>query len=143
MAMAFTFRVLENSVRNYVLEVVGVDTGAVTAYTSDGTSNGILAANGFTPTTSAKVRRIVYNTTNCMARLQWHQTANAELANLSGFGDLNLDGSVTTVSTQGIINDKGAGSTGDIDLSSIAIAAVTTGTVTAALTLVIFIVKGQ
>lgn len=136
MAMAFTFRVLENGARDYILEIVGVDTAATTAFTSDGSSNGVLAANGFAPTTSAKVRRIVYNTTNCMARLQWHQAANAELANLSGYGDMCLK------DTQGIINDKGAGSTGDIDLSSIAIQAVTTGTVTAAMTLVLEITKG-
>lgn len=136
MAMAFTFRVLENSARNYILEVVGIDTAATTAYTSDGSSAGIIAANGYTPTTSLKVRRIIYNTTNCMARLQWHATANTELANLSGFGHMCVR------DTQGIINDKTTGSTGDIDLSSIAIAAVTTGTVTAAMTLVIEMIKG-
>jgi len=136
MAMAFTFRVLENSARNYILEVVGIDTAATTAYTSDGSSAGIIAANGYTPTTSLKVKRIVYNTTNCMARLQWHATSNVELANVSGYGQIKL------CETQGIINDKTTGSTGDIDLSSIAIAAVATGTVTAAMTLVIEAIKG-
>ncbi len=136
MAMAFTFSVLENSSRNYILEVVGIDTGATTAYTQDGSSSGIVAANGYTPTTSLKIRRIEYNTTNCAARLQWHQTTNAELALLSGYGCLDLE------DTQGLINPKGAGSTGDIDLFSIAIAAVASGTVTAAMTLVIECVKG-
>jgi len=136
MAMSFTFSVIENSARNYILEITGVDTAATTAYTSDGTSNGIVAANGYTPTTSLKVRRIVYNTTNCMARLQWHQTSNAELANLSGYGTVDIR------DTQGMINPKGAGSTGDIDLSSIAIAAVASGTVTAAMTLIIECTKG-
>src|SRR5690348_12372092 len=100
MAMAFTFTVLENSSRNYILQVVGVDTGATTAYTQDGSSSGIIAANGYTPTTSLKVRKIEYNATNCAARLQWHQTTNAELAFLSGFGCLDLE------DTQGIINPK-------------------------------------
>lgn len=136
MAMAFTFRVLENSARNYILEVVGVDTAATTAYTLDGTSTGIVAANGYTPTVSLKVRKIWYNTTNCMARLQWHQTTNAELANVSGYGFICLK------DTMGIQNDKGTGSTGDIDLTSIAIAAVASGTVTAAMTLIIEAVKG-
>ena len=136
MAMAFTFRVLENSARNYILEVVGVDTAATTAYTQDGTSTGIIAANGYTPTTSFKVRKIIYSTTNCAARLQWHQTSNTELAFVNGYGQINLE------NTQGVINDKGAGSTGDIDLYSIAIAAVASGTVTAAMTLVIECVKG-
>lgn len=136
MAMAFTFEVLENSARNYILHVVGVDAAATTAYTSDGSSNGIVAANGYTPTTSLKVRRIVYNTTNCMARLQWHQTSNAELINLSGYGTVDLR------DTQGIINPKGTGSTGDIDLTSIAIAAVASGTVTAAMSFTIECVKG-
>ncbi|MDB5607789.1 MAG: hypothetical protein JWP25_4689 [Bradyrhizobium sp.] len=136
MAMAFTFSVLENGPRNYVLHIVGVDTAATTAYTSDGSSNGVVAANGYTPTTSLKVRRIVYNTTNCMARLQWHQTTNAELANLSGYGTVDLR------DTQGLINPKGTGSTGDIDLSSIAIAAVASGTVTAAMSITLECVKG-
>lgn len=136
MAMAFTFEVLENSARNYILHVVGVDAAATTAYTSDGSSTGIIAANGYTPTTSLKVRRIVYNTTNCMARLQWHQTSNAELINLSGYGTVDLR------DTQGIINPKGTGSTGDIDLTSIAIAAVASGTVTAAMSFTIECVKG-
>lgn len=136
MAMAFTFSVIENSARNYVLQVTGIDTAAVTAYTSDGTSNGIIAANSYTPTTSLKVRRIVYNTTNCMARLQWHQTSNADFANVSGYGQIDLR------DTQGFINPKGTGSTGDIDLASIAIAAVASGTVTAAMTLVIECTKG-
>lgn len=136
MAMAFTFEVLENGPRNYVLHIVGVDTAAVTAYTQDGNSNGIIAANGYTPTTSLKVRRILYNTTNCMARFQWHQTANAELINLSGYGTIDLR------DTQGIINPKGTGSTGDIDLSSIAIAAVASGTVTATMSITIECTKG-
>lgn len=137
MAMAFTFEVLENGPRNYVLHIVGVDTAAVTAYTQDGASSGIVAANGYAAvTTSLKVRRILYNTTNCMARFQWHQTANAELINLSGYGTIDLR------DTQGIINPKGAGSTGDIDLSSIAIAAVASGTVTAAMSITIECTKG-
>lgn len=136
MAMAFTFSVLENSTRNYILQVTGVDTATTTAWTLDGTSNGIIAANSYTPTTSLKIRRIVYNTTGCMARLQWHQTTNAELANISGYGSVDLR------DTQGMINPKGAGSTGDIDLTSIATSANTAGTVTAAMTLVIEMVKG-
>lgn len=136
--MAFKFRVLENSTRNYILEIVGVDTDTTTAYTSDGSSTGILAANGFTPTTSAKVRRVVYNTTNCAVRFQWHQTSNSELANFSGYGQMDLR------DTQGVINDKGTGSTGDIDMLTYPIAAVTAGAgvVTAMFTIVLEITKG-
>lgn len=136
MAMAFTFSVLENSTRNYILQITGVDTATTTAWTLDGTSNGVIAANGYTPTTSLKVRRVVYNTTGCMARLQWHQTSNVEMANISGFGTMDLR------DTQGMINPKGAGSTGDIDLTSIATSANTAGTVTAAMTIILECTKG-
>lgn len=136
MAMAFTFSVLENSARNYTLQVTGIDTATTTAWTLDGTSNGIVAANSYTPTTSLKVRRVIYNTTGCMARLQWHQTANGELANVSGYGTMDMR------DVQGMINPKGTGSTGDIDLTSIATSANTAGTVTAAMTLIIECIKG-
>lgn len=138
MAMSFTFSVLENSARNYILQITGVDTGTTTAYTSDGSSTGIIAANGYTPTTSLKVRRFVYNTTNCAVRAQWHQTSNAELANVSGYGEIDL------CNTQGLINPKGAGSTGDIDLTTYPIAAVTAGAgiVTAMFSMTIECVKG-
>jgi hypothetical protein len=135
MAMAFNYRVLENAARNYILQVEGVDTAATTAYTQDGSATGIIAANGYTPTVHLKVRRIVYNTTNCMARLQWHATANTELINLSGYGTYCIR------DTQGIFNDNGTGATGDIDLFSIAIATAS-GTVTAAMSLVIECIKG-
>jgi hypothetical protein len=138
MAMAFTFEVLENSARGYILHVVGVDTATTTAFTSDGSSTGIVAANGYTPTTSLKVRRVVYNMTNCMARLQWHQTTNAELINLSGYGSYDVR------DNQGIINPKGTGSTGDIDLTTYPIAAVTSGAgvVTATMSFTLECIKG-
>jgi hypothetical protein len=128
--------VLENSARNYILSVCGIDAAAVTAFTLDGTSNGIIAANGYTPTTSLKIRRVVYNTTNCMARLQWHATGNVDFLNLSGYGCFDV------WNTPSLINSKATGATGDIDLTTIAIAAVASGTITAAFTLVIEAIKG-
>ena len=138
MAMALTFSVLENSARNYILQITGVDTGTTVAYTSDGTSNGIIAANSYTPTTSLKVRKVVYNTTNCVVRAQWHQTSNAEAFNVSGYGELCY------TDLQGLINPKGAGSTGDIDLTTYPIAAVTAGAniVTAMFSMTIECIKG-
>ena len=136
--MAFTFSVIENGSRNLVLQVIGVDTTTTVAWTQDGSSTAIFATNvsGFTPGVHLKIRRIIYNTTGCMARLQWHQTSNAEALNLSGYGTMDLR------DTQGIINAGGAGSTGDIDLTSIATSANTAGTVTAAMTLIIECIKG-
>lgn len=138
MAMAFTFSVLENSARNYVLHVVGVDTGTTTAYTSDGSSTGIIAANSYTPTTSLKVRKVVYNTTNCVVRAQWHQNSNAEAFNVSGYGELCY------TDNQGLINPKGTGSSGDIDLTTYAIGAVTSGSnvVSAMFSMTIECIKG-
>ena len=121
MAMGFTYEVLENGPRNFILHIVGVDTATTTAFTTDGNAAGVIAANGYAPTTSLKVRRVVYNMTNCAVRLQWHQTTNAELLNLSGYGHYNVR------DTQGLINPKGTGSTGDIDLLTYPIAAVTAG----------------
>src|ERR1700759_3419309 len=126
MAMVFTFRVLENNARNYILQVAGVDASSTTAATQDGATTGIIAANGYTPTTHFKVRRILYDTTNCIAQLQWHATSNVNLALLSGYGDYNMTDKFG-MSPQGIWNDGGAGVTGDIDLNSVAIATVTAG----------------
>lgn len=142
MAMAFTFRVMENAARNYILQVVGVDVASTTAATADGSTTGIVAANGYTPTTHFKVRRILYDTTNCVARIQWHATSNVDLAVLSGYGDFNLTDKAGS-NPMGIWDDGGVGVTGDIDISSSAIATVATGGgVTASITLVFFCIKG-
>lgn len=124
MAMSFTYSILENGARNLVLHVVGVDTSTTTAYTADGTVGTLIAtstSNAVIPTTSFKVRKIVYNTTNCALRLQWDQTTDAEAINLGGYGHYNLK------DTQGLINPKGTGSTGDLVLTTYPIAAVTQG----------------
>lgn len=139
MAMSFTYAVLENSARNYILQIVGVDTGTTTAFTSNGSATGIVAANGYAGVTPhLKVRRIVYNATNCAVRMQWHQTSNAELANIAGYGEFCVD------DTQGLINPNGTGSTGDIDLLTYPIAAVTSGSniISAMFTMVVECVKG-
>lgn len=144
MAMAFNFRVLENSARNYILQVNGVDAVTTVAATQDGTSTGIIAANGYTPTVHFKVRRILYSTFNCVAQLQWHATSNVNLAVLNGFGDLNMT-HFFGMNPQGIWNDGGAGVTGDIDLFSVASSAITQGAsnpITASMHLVIFGIKG-
>lgn len=138
MAMAFAFQVLENSARNYILSVNGVDAASTTAATTDGNSAGIIAANGYTPTTSLKVRRVVYNTTNCVVRFQWHATTNVELLNLSGYGIFDL------WNTPSLINSKATGATGDIDILTYPINTVTggAGLFTAGFTMVIEAVKG-
>lgn len=139
MAMSFTYSVLENSSRNLVLHVVGVDTATTTAYTSDGNVADLIATGAsYTPTTSFKVRKVVYNTTNCALRLQWDQTTDAEAINVTGFGHYNLK------DTQGLINSKGTGSNGDLNLTVYPIAAVTQGSgiVTAMFSLTLECVKG-
>lgn len=143
MAMAFTFRVLENGARNYILQVNGADASATTAATSNGTTNGIIAANGYTGvTTHFKVRRILYNTVNSIARVQWHATSNVDLAFLNGFGDWNMTDKFGS-NPQGIWDDGGTGATGDIDITSVATSTVAAGNnATAALSLLFFCIKG-
>lgn len=138
MAMAFTYRVLENNARNYILQINGVDAASTTAATRDGSDTGIIAANGYTPTVHLKIRKINYNTNNCVARLQWHATTNVDLAIINGFGVHDLK------DTQGIWNDGGTGVTGDIDIQTVASATVTAGTnpITASLFLVLYAIKG-
>lgn len=137
MATAINFQVLENSARNYILAVNGVDSSTTTAATLNGASNGIIAANGYTPTTSFKIRRVVYNTTNCVVRLQWHASSNVDFLTLSGYGIFDL------WNTPSYINSKAAGATGDIDIGATTIAAVTAGTgISQAFTFVIEAVKG-
>lgn len=143
MAMAFTFRVLENGARNFILQVNGADAVTTTAATSDGTSNGILNANSITPTVHNKVRRITYNTLNCTARLQWHATTNVDLAYFTGYGEFDMIWP-GNLGNMGIWDDGGTGVTGDIDLASFATNTVTggAGLLTAAMTLLIYGVKG-
>lgn len=139
MAMAFTYSVLENGPRNLVLHIVGVDTATTTAFTSDGSVATLIATGAsYTPTTSFKVRKAVYNFTNCAARLQWNQDTDAEALNLSGYGHYNLK------DTQGLINPKGTGSTGDLVLTTYPIAAVTQGAniVTAMFSMTLECIKG-
>jgi hypothetical protein len=143
MAMSFSFRVLENGSRNYFLQVNGIDAATTTAATTDGNTTGIIAANGYSGvTTSLKVRRIIYNTVNCTARLEWHATSNTDLVYLTGYGDWEME--KWGMANQGFINDKGAGATGDIDLFSYATNTVTggAGLFTAAMSLVLFCTKG-
>lgn len=139
MAMTFTYSVLENGPRNLILHVVGVDTSTTTAYTSDGSVATLIATGAsYTPTTSFKVRKIVYSFTNCAARLQWDQTTDAEAINLTGFGHYKLK------DNQGLINPKGTGSTGDLILTTYPIAAVTAGAgiVTAMFSMTLECIKG-
>jgi hypothetical protein len=138
MAMAFAFQVLENSARNYILSINGFDAATTVAATVNGTSNGIIAANGYAAvTTGLKIRRLVYNTTNCVVRFQWHATANVDFLNLSGYGNYDL------WNTPSLINSKAAGATGDIDIAVSNIAGVTTaGGLTAAFTIVMEAIKG-
>lgn len=138
MAMAFTFQVLENSARNYILSINGVDSASTTAATTDGGSNGIIAANGYTPTTSLKIRRLVYNTTNCVVRFQWHATSNVDFLSLSGYGNYDL------WNTPSLINSKATGATGDIDLLTYGVNTVTGGggLFTAGFTIVLEAIKG-
>jgi predicted ester cyclase len=137
MAMAFTFQVLDNSARNYILSINGVDVSTTVAATAYTTQSGIIAANGYTPTTSFKIRRVVYNTTNCVARFQWHATSNVDFLALSGYGNFDL------WNTPSLINSKATGATGDIDMIASTIAAVTTGGgATASLQIVIEAIKG-
>jgi len=137
--MAFTYSVLENGPRNLILHVVGVDASTTTAYTSNGSVSTLISSGaGYTPTTSFKIRKIVYNFTNSAARLQWDQTTDAEAINLTGYGHYNLK------DTQGLINPKGTGSTGDIVLTTYPIAAVTQGAgiVTAMFSMTLECIKG-
>lgn len=136
MAMAFTYQVLENSARNYILSINGVDTSTTVAATAYTTQSGIVAANGYTPTTSLKIRRILYNAANCIARFQWHATSNVDFLVLSGYGNFDL------WNTPSLINSKATGATGDIDLIVSTIGAVTTGGgTTASLTIVLEAIK--
>lgn len=142
--MAFTYDVLENGPREFIFTAIGIDATTTTAFTSEAAVTGIIAAavtaasTTYAPSVHNKVRRIIYNTTNCAIRLQWHQTSNADLITLSGYGDWN------SKDCQGITNPNGTGSTGDIDSITIPTSSVTSGAgiVTAAASLQIYLIKG-
>lgn len=145
--LAFTYEVLENGPREFIFTAAGIDTTTTVAFTAESAITGIIAAavtaasTTYAPSVHNKVRRILYSTTNCFLRLQWHQTSNADFLALGGsasWGDWN------SKDCQGITNPNGTGSTGDIDVTVIPIAAVSSGTgvVTAAASLQIYLVKG-
>jgi len=142
MALAYTFRVLENGPRNYILQANAVDVATTAVATTGTASNGIIAANGYTPTTHLKLYRIWYSIYNLDVRVQWHATTNVDIAILSGgYGDLNFD-EMAAHSTF-MINDGGVGVTGDIDIApSYASTITTAGGVTASLSLTLFAIKG-
>jgi hypothetical protein len=142
MALAYTFRVLENSARNYILQANAVDTSTTAVATTGTASNGIIAANGYTPTTHLKLYRVWYSIYNLDVRVQWHATTNVDIAIVSGgYGEMNFDemfGHSTFVN-----NDGGAGVTGDIDIAPSYASNITTGGgVTASLSLTLFAIKG-
>lgn len=149
--MAFTYEVLHNGPRELVFLATGIDATTTVAFTSEAAVTGIIAAamtatsNTYTPTVHNKLRRLIYSTTNCAIRLQWHQTSNADLLTVGGaasWGDWNTN--LLFSGSQGITNPNGAGSTGDIDSITIPIAAVSSGAgiVTAAASLMFYITKG-
>lgn len=146
--MAFTYDVLHNGPRELIFTAIGIDTTTTVAFTSEAAVTGIIAAamtatsNTYTPSVHNKVRRILYSTTNCAIRLQWHQTSNVELITLNGYGDWNAN--LLYGGSQGLTNPNGTGSSGDIDSITIPVAAVTAGAgvVTAAASLQFYIIKG-
>jgi hypothetical protein len=146
MAMAFTYQVLENSARNLVLAVNGVDTATTVAGTQNGTQAGIYNAASVSPvpTTHFKIARILWSSYNLIARLQWHATTNVDIANLAqNFGDFNFD-LRTAKSIAGINNNAGAGVTGDVDIFTTPFTSITaaSGGITASLSMILFGIKG-
>lgn len=146
--LAYTYEVLENGPRELIFTAIGIDATTTVAFTSEAAVTGIIAAamtatsNTYTPSVHNKVRRILYSMTNCATRLQWHQTSNADLVVLSGYGDWNAN--LLYGGSMGFTCPNGTGATGDIDSITIPIAAVSSGAgiVTAAASLQFWITKG-
>lgn len=104
---------LYDGARNVVLHRVNA---------SDGTAEALVKIVDVTtlvpnPGTSLRVVRIEHNIQGGTVQLFWEQTANSLLADLAGYNDLKW------VKGPGLINPKGAGSTGSILLSTNAFAA--------------------
>lgn len=136
--MAFTYDVIENSARNFIFLANGVDSTTTVAFTSEAAVTGIIAAAGYTPTVHLKIRRITHTLGNCLIRLQWHQTSNADAIILAGGRNWDFK------NTSGLCNPGGAGATGDLDSITIPIAAVSSGSgiVTATASILFECVKG-
>lgn len=104
MADSVTTQTIEDGKRNLVMKFTNV---------SDGTGeSGVIKvdASTFTPalTASLKVRKIEYNVTGGAVRMLWDAASDVTFAYLTGYGVLDL------TDTQGIVNNAGAGVTGDI-----------------------------
>lgn len=145
MAMAFTYQALENGPRNLVLAINGADGANTTAGTQNGSVSGIFNAASITvPTVKYKVTRILYSSFNCVTRLQWHATSNVDLFILGqNFGDVRFD-LMANKGLAGINNNAGTGVTGDIDLLTTPLTALTAagGGVTAAVSIILYGTKG-
>lgn len=149
--LAFTYSVTENGARELIFTAAGIDTTTTVAFTAETALTGIIAAamtaasQTYTPSVHNKFRRILWNTSNCILRIQWHQSSNADMLTVGGsasWGDWHMNPLYS--GSQGLICPNGAGASGDIDITVIPIAAVTSGSgvVTAAASLTFYITKG-
>lgn len=144
MANTIINRILQNGPRDLITEHALISSTGVA-----GDNEGTLAAPvsklftplSFTAATLSihlKVRRIIYNISpNCEVAVLWVATTMGLIANLQGFGDYDLQ------DTQGIINDAGAGATGDIAFfTQFPAAATTTFPAAGGYTIVLEMIKG-
>lgn len=133
MADAVNTQTIENGPRNLVMKFTNV---------SDGTGESAVVkvdASTFTPalTTSLKVRRIEYNITGGAVRMLWDATTDVTFAYLTGYGNLDL------TDTQGIVNNAGAGVTGDILFTTSGFIAAGASNPASGYTITLFMVKGN
>lgn len=155
MALGFTYNVLHNGQRELVFNAAGIDTATTVAFTAESAITGVIAAamtatsNTYTPTVHNKIRRVLFSTQNCFLRIQWHQSSNVDtlvLGGSSAWGDYNLAAPFAGAGfgSQGLFGPNGAGATGDLDITVVPIAAVSSGSsiVTAGANLTFWISKG-
>lgn len=144
MANTIVNRILENGSRVLITEHVLYSSTGVAADNEGALATPVsklFTPFSFTATTLGvhlKVRRIIYNISpNCEVTVEWVATTPILVANLQGFGDYDLQ------DTQGIINDAGAGVTGDIAFfTQFPAAATTTFPPSGGYTIVLQMIKG-
>ncbi len=139
-------RVLEGGPRWLAIQVVASDPASTTAGTIDFASAAIVTAASNGVNVHSKIRRILFNCSNCIAYLSYAGSTAANDEGIGtfgpGWGDYNLD--YARSGTQGLANTA-TGATGDIKMQVTPTATVTAGSTlstTAGVTLTLFITQG-
>ncbi len=133
MADTVASQIIENGPRRFVIKLTNFSDGTgesnVTKVTA--ANLGASTAAGFA---HAKIRKVEYAVPTGLVQLQWKASSNVDALILSGTHTMDFE------DVQGVLNDAGAGITGDLTLTTQGFKAVATAA--SGYTIVLYFIKG-